>query len=251
MPSIADIVQHADDYLRVGEIDDWPNALNGLQIENSGRLTKIGAAVDVSTRVLTKAAERKIDFLIVHHGLFWSGLQPVTGALHRQLKIAFENDIALYSVHLPLDVHPKLGNNAQLAAALGVKSTKPFFEEKGQLIGLKASVSWLRGELARRLRKVLGGPIRTFNFGPRKMHTIGIITGGAGSEIYKVAREKIDTFITGEAPHWAAVAAEELEMNLLLGGHYATEVFGVKALAAYLSKRYKIPWTFISSPTGM
>jgi dinuclear metal center YbgI/SA1388 family protein len=251
MPSTSEIVQHADDYLRVREIDDSPNALNGLQIENSGRVTKIGAAVDVSTRVLTEAAERKIDFLIVHHGLFWSGLQPVTGASHRQFKIAFENDIALYSAHLPLDVHSRLGNNAQLAAALGLKPTKPFFEEKGQLIGLNASVSLLRDELARRLRKVLGGPIKAFNFGPRETHTIGIITGGAGSEIYRVARERIDTFITGEAPHWAAVAAEELEMNLLLGGHYATEVFGVKALAAYLSKRYKIPWAFINSPTGM
>src|SRR5206468_11478211 len=120
---------------------DWPNALNGLQIENSGRVTKIGAAVDISTRVLNQAAKRNVDLLIVHHGLFWSGLQPVTGALRRQLKLAFENDSGLYSAHLPLDIHPQLGNNAQLAAALGLKSNQPFFEEKGQLIGVKARVS--------------------------------------------------------------------------------------------------------------
>jgi dinuclear metal center YbgI/SA1388 family protein len=248
---LPEIVRYIDDYLRIPEIEDWPNAVNGLQIENSGHVTKIGAAVDVSTRVLTQAAKKDIDFLIVHHGLFWRGLQPVSGGLRRQLKLAFENDIALYSAHLPLDVHPKVGNNAQLAGLLGLKLTQPFLEEKGQPIGLKARASLPRDELARRLRKALGGPIKAFNFGPKKTNAIGIVTGGAGSEIYQVAREKIDTLITGEAPHWAAVAAEELGMNLLLGGHYATETFGVKALAGHLSKRCNIPCMFISSPTGM
>jgi dinuclear metal center YbgI/SA1388 family protein len=248
---LSEIVRYIDDYLRIREIEDWPNAVNGLQIENSGPVTKIGAAVDVSTRVLTQAANKDVDFLIVHHGLFWPGLRPVTGALRRQLKLALENDIALYSAHLPLDIHPKVGNNAQLAGLLGLKLARPFFEEKGQLIGLKASSSLPRAELARRLRKALGRPIKAFNCGPEKTKTIGIITGAAGSEIDKVAQEKIDTLITGEAPHWAAVAAEELGVNLLLGGHYATETFGIKALAAHLSKAFKISWTFIDCPTGM
>jgi dinuclear metal center YbgI/SA1388 family protein len=189
--------------------------------------------------------------LIVHHGLFWPGLQSVTGALRRQLKLAFENDIALYSAHLPLDVHPVVGNNVQLAALLGLKSTKPFLEEKGQLVGLMARSSQSREDIARRLEKSLAGPVKTFDFGPKRTRTIGIITGGAGSEIYRVAQEKIDTFITGEAPHWAAVAAEELGINLLLGGHYATETFGVKALAAHLSKRFDVPSEFLDFPTGL
>src|SRR2546430_7052786 len=138
MPLLPAIVSYTDAYLRIADIGDWDNALNGLQIENSGRVTKIGAAVDVSTRVLSAAAKKDVDLLIVHHGLFWPGLQSITGALHRQLRIAFENDIALYSAHLPLDVHPQVGNNAQLATALGLKSTEPFFEENGQLIGVKA-----------------------------------------------------------------------------------------------------------------
>jgi dinuclear metal center YbgI/SA1388 family protein len=171
--------------------------------------------------------------------------------LHRQLKIAFENDIALYSAHLPLDVHPKLGNNAQLATAIGLKSTAPFFDKKGQLIGLKARASLPRAELIRKLRRALAGPVKTFNFGPNKTNMIGIVTGGAGSEIYRAAGEKIDTFITGEAPHWAAVGAEELGINLLLGGHYATETFGVKALAAHLARRFKVSRTFIHCPTGI
>ncbi|HEU5248151.1 MAG TPA: Nif3-like dinuclear metal center hexameric protein [Candidatus Udaeobacter sp.] len=251
MASLSDIVSYTNDFLRIREIGDWDNALNGLQIENSGGVTKIGAAVDASTRVLQAAPKQNVDLLIVHHGLFWPGLQPVTGVLRRQLELAFENNIALYSAHLPLDLHPRVGNNAQLATALGLKSNQPFFEEKGQLIGLKARASLSRDEVDRELQKALSGPVKAFMFGPKKTGTIGIITGGAGSEIYKVAKEEIDTFITGEAPHWAAVAADELGMNLLLGGHYATEVFGVKALAVHLSKRFKIPWVFIDCPTGM
>jgi dinuclear metal center YbgI/SA1388 family protein len=249
--SLREIVHYTDKYLRIREIGDWDNALNGLQIENSGRVTKIGAAVDVSTRVLTKAAKQNVDLLLVHHGLFWPGLKPVTDLLRRQLKLAFEQDIALYSSHLPLDLHPQVGNNAQLARALGLRSTTAFFEEKGQLIGLKAQASIRRDDLLRKLRKSLGAPVRAFNFGPLKTKTIGIVTGGAGAEIYRVAAEKIDMFITGEGPHWAAVAAEELGINLVLGGHYATETFGVKALAAHLSKRFKIPWTFLDFPTGL
>src|SRR2546423_2070144 len=251
MVSLSDIVSYTDEFLRIREIGDWDNALNGLQIENSGRVTRIGAAVDVSTRILTEAAKKDTDLLIVHHGLFWPGLQPVTSALRRQLQLAFEKDIALYSAHLPLDVHPKVGNNGHLIAALGLKSAEPFLEEKGQPVGLKARASMPCSDLVRKLRKALGGSIKSFNFGPKQTRVIGVVTGGAGSEIYRVAQEKVDTFITGEAPHWAAVAAEELGMNLLLGGHYATEVFGVKALAAHLSKRFRIPWEFIDCATGL
>src|SRR5436853_7606044 len=141
MATLSEIVEYTNKYLRIRKIEDSPNALNGLQIENSGNITKIGAAVDVSTRVLTAAAKQHVDLLIVHHGLFWPGLQPIAGGLRRQLKIAFENDIALYSAHLPLDVHPEVGNNAQLAAALGFKSTKPVLDETGELAGLRVRAS--------------------------------------------------------------------------------------------------------------
>ena len=251
MASLSDIVSYTDRFLRIRDVGDWDNALNGLQIENSGRVSRIGAAVDVSTRVLTEAGKRGVDFLIVHHGLFWPGLQPIKGALRRQLGAAFENDVALYSAHLPLDIHPKVGNNAQLVAAFELKSTQPFLQEKGQPVGLKVRASLPCNDLVRRLEKVLRGPVKVFGFGPKRTRAIGVITGAAGSEIYRVAEEGIDTFITGEAPHWAAVAAEEVGVNLLLGGHYATEVFGVKALAAHLSKRFRIPWEFIDCPTGL
>jgi dinuclear metal center YbgI/SA1388 family protein len=251
MSSLSDIVRYTDRLLRIRDVEDWDNALNGLQIENSGRVTRIGAAVDLSTRVLTQAQKHDVDLLIVHHGLFWTGLRPIQGTLRRQLRIAFEKDVALYSVHLPLDIHPRLGNNAQLVAALGLKRAEPFLEEKGQRVGLKIRASLPRTELLRKLKKALNGPVKIFDFGPKQTRLIGVVTGAAGSEIYRVANEGIDTFVTGEAPHWAAVAAEEIGVNLLLGGHYATEVFGVKALAAHLSERFGIPWAFIDCPTGL
>jgi dinuclear metal center YbgI/SA1388 family protein len=251
MASLDEIVSYTDRFLRIRDVGDWDNALNGLQIENSGRVTRIGAAVDVSTRVLTEAAKQDIDLLIVHHGLFWPGLQPVRSALRLQLRIAFENDVALYSAHLPLDIHARVGNNTQLVAALGLKSAQPFLEEKGQPVGLKIRASLPRSELIRKLQKALNGPVKVFGFGPKRTRAIGVVTGAAGSEIYRVADEEIDTFITGEAPHWASVAADEVGVNLILGGHYATEVFGVRALAAHLSKRFRVPWEFIDCPTGL
>jgi putative NIF3 family GTP cyclohydrolase 1 type 2 len=132
-----------------------------------------------------------------------------------------------------------------------LKSLTPFLQEKGELIGLRAKFSRSRDDLIRRLRKVLRGPVKTFKRGPKNPKNVGIITGGAGGEIYRVAQENVDTFITGEAPHWAAVAAEELGINLLLGGHYATERFAVKALAAHLSDKYRLPYEFIDCPTGL
>ena len=167
------------------------------------------------------------------------------------LEQILRNDLALYSAHLPLDLHSVLGNNAQLADSLGLEDAKPFFEIKGQPIGLRIAARISRDDLARKLEQSLGGPVRMFATGPTETKSIGLLTGGAGSEIYAVAREGIDTFVTGEAPHWAAVAAEEVGINLLLGGHYATETFGVKALAAHLSERFNLPWEFIDSPTGL
>jgi dinuclear metal center YbgI/SA1388 family protein len=251
MPQLNQLVDYCDEHLRIREIDDWPNALNGLQVENSGAVTKIGAAVDASTRTIDLAIEGGVNFLIVHHGLFWPGLQPLSGGRRRMLEQIFRQDLALYSAHLPLDVHSVLGNNAQLASTLGFENTQPFFEAKGQCIGLKTKTQISRDELVGKLEHSLGGPVKLFAAGPAVAKSIGLITGGAGSEIYAVAREGIDTFITGEAPHWAAVAVEELGINLLLGGHYATETFGVKALAAHLSDRFSVPWEFVASPTGL
>jgi dinuclear metal center YbgI/SA1388 family protein len=249
--ALNEIVSYCDSYLRLGEIQDYENALNGLQLENSGKVKKIAAAVDVSSRALQKCAKCGANLLIVHHGMFWPGLRPVTRALRRQLKFAFENDLAIYSAHLPLDLHPEIGNNVLLMHALGFEESEPFFEEKGSLLGRRALADLALSELVARLEKTVAGPVKTIASGPKTVRTVGVITGAAGSEIERIAAEGIDSFITGEAPHWAAIAAEELGINLLLAGHYATETFGVKILAAHLAKEFQLDWEFIDLPTGL
>jgi dinuclear metal center YbgI/SA1388 family protein len=159
--------------------------------------------------------------------------------------------MAVYSAHLPLDVHPTLGNNALLAQALGLAPTEPFFFEKGRFIGLKASLSMPLGDLVLLLEKAVAGPVKVFPAGPERVSRVGIVTGGAGGEVHRAAAEGVDTFITGEGPHAAAIAAQELGVNLLLAGHYATETFGVKALAARLAAQFRLPWQFIDHPTGL
>ncbi|MBA3832109.1 MAG: Nif3-like dinuclear metal center hexameric protein [Chthoniobacterales bacterium] len=251
MPELAEIVRYADEFLRLTEIEDYSNALNGLQIENNGSVTRIGAAVDASRATFQMAVDREIDLLVVHHGFFWPGLRPLTGAHFRALQVGTSRNLALYSAHLPLDLHPTIGNNALLAATLGLEKTEPFLEMKGQPIGLKAEAALRRDELLAKLEGSLGGPVRCIGAGPMETKYIGIVTGGGGGEIYAAARAGVDTYITGEAPHWVAVAAEELGTNLFLGGHYATETFGVKALAAELSEKFAVPWEFLDHPTGL
>lgn len=251
MADVSNLTGYLDRYLKIKTIADWPNAFNGLQLGNDGRCRKIGAAVDACEPVIRAAAEMGIDFLLVHHGLFWSGVQLLTGAHRRKIKFALDHGVAIYSAHLPLDVHPVVGNNALLCKALGFKKTAPFFFEKNRFIGLKTEQGTDRDVLTRRVAVAVGSPVKLCPGGPQKARRIGVVTGGAGAEIYKAAGEGVDTFITGEGPHWSYTAAEELGVNVIYGGHYATETFGVKALAAHLSRRFKLPWEFIDHPTGL
>jgi dinuclear metal center YbgI/SA1388 family protein len=249
--SLAEISNFIGALLDIKNVADWPNALNGLQLANDGTVTRIGAAVDSGEVTLRAAANAGVDLLLVHHGLFWGGLQPLTGPAFRKTRLAIRANLAIYSAHLPLDIHPELGNNALLAAAIGMTPTEPFFYEKGRFIGLKAAMAVPLAELVSRVETAVAGPAKVIPGGPELPRSIGVVTGGAGAEIYKAAGEGVDTFITGEGPHWAAVAAEELGVNLILAGHYATETFGVKALAARVSAEFGIPWQFIDHPTGL
>ena len=167
------------------------------------------------------------------------------------MKIAFENNIAVYSAHLPLDVHPRLGNNARLCAELGLQRLRPFLSDHGQFIGYRTESRISRAKLAARLQRATDGKVLVIPGGPETCRLIGVVTGGAGSELRQAAAEGVDTFITGEGPHWTYALAEELGLNVLYGGHYATETFGVKALAAHLSRRFGVPWVFVDHPTGL
>jgi dinuclear metal center YbgI/SA1388 family protein len=245
------LVRFCDDLLEPESFQDWSGSVNGLQMENQGMVSRIGAAVDATESTVRLAIAARVDFLLVHHGLFWSPSHPWTGKKFQLFKLMMENNVAVYSSHLPLDAHPEFGNNIQLARALGLKKIIPFYSEKGRHLSFQGRLKIDREVLQKVLQKVLGGKVHLAPGGRKDCEHIGIMTGGAGSELRKVSAEGIDTFITGEGPHWSFGLAEELGLNVFYGGHYATETFGVKALADKLSKKFSVPWTFLDYPTGL
>ena len=249
--SLIAIVAHCDKILRTREICDYDGAMNGLQVENGGRVTRIAAAVDAGIATVKLAVAAKADLLVVHHGLFWGPRHPWTGKNRELMGLMVENDLAIYSSHLPLDIHPKLGNNALLCTALGLKNVKPFFTSHGQAIGYQGRLKISRRDLAKRLQRATGAEPKIIPGGNAMCDRIGIVTGGAGSELKQAIDAGLDTFITGEGPHWTYALAEEAGLNVLYGGHYATETFGVKALSAHLSKKFRVPWVFLDHPTGL
>ncbi len=251
MAKLKTICTYLEKHLKLNEVPDYPNALNGLQLENAGQVKKIVAAVDACLPVVREAVEQKADLLLVHHGMFWQGAQKIEGSQYEKLKLAMDNGLAIYSAHIPLDVHPVSGNNVLLAKAIGLKNLKPFFEWKGIQLGLRSGAQIKREVLLERVKKAVGGEARLCPGGPQQTRQIGVITGGAGSEVYAAAASGIDTFITGEGPHWSYTSAEELGINVIYGGHYATETFGVKALAKHLAAKYRISWSFVDHPTGL
>ena len=249
--SLSSVVDYCDRLLKTDQFNDWDGAVNGLQAENRGGVSRIAAAVDASLATLKLAAQKRADLLLVHHGLFWSKSHPWTGKRYELLRLLLESNLAVYSSHLPLDAHPRLGNNAKLAAALGLRNLKPFFFEKGCYLGFQSGQKIERDEMARRLRLVLRREPILLPGGPPVCQRIGVVTGGAGNELRLAAKEGVDTFITGEGAHWTFAIAEELGLNVFYGGHYATETFGVKALAAHLSRKFRVPWEFVDHPSGL
>jgi len=251
MAKLKDITEFLDSYLRHSEVQDYPGAWNGLQMENGGTIKRIVAAVDACEFVINKAAAEPGTLLLVHHGLFWTGVQPVTGSVRRKWKTAMDGDLAIYSSHLPLDMHPEVGNNALLCKALGFKKLSPFLFAKGQSIGWKTKLSISRDNLQAMIAKAVGGRVHLAPGGSERVQQVGVCTGGSGSEVAQAAKEGVDTFIVGEGPHHTYTLAEELGVNLFYAGHYATETFGVKALAAKLTQQFRIPWQFLDHPTGL
>jgi dinuclear metal center YbgI/SA1388 family protein len=248
---LTELVLYLNDYLRVTAVPDAPHALNGLQVSNAGAVSRVAAAVDLCEATVRLAAEQGADLLLVHHGLFWGGLGPLTERRYRRVAGLVKHNIALYSAHLPLDLHPDVGNNAVLARQLGVMLRGAFGEEYGVPIGVWGEVDELRTVLGQRLTSLLGGAPRLLPFGPERARRVGIVTGAAGSLIGQAAAAGLDTYITGEGPHHTFFDAEELGLNVFYAGHYATETVGVKALAEHLRTRFDLPWTFLDHPTGL
>lgn len=257
MTSPEELATYADQLLDSASCPDYPNALNGLQIGSQESVSAIAAAVDFSARTIEETVKAKANLLLVHHGMFWSGLERHTGVTYRRLRTLIEHDIAVYSSHLPLDRHPSLGNNALLARQLGLEPTGLFARHAEIFVGVSGSADVETTELARRARdfaRTCGGEIRTTAIAPeRRTRRWAICTGaGASAEtLHEAVTMGVDTMIVGEGPHWTAVSAEEHGIAIIYAGHYATETLGVRALAQHLGEKFNLPWSFIDAPTGL
>ena len=250
---LATLTGYLDDLLRIREIPDEPNAVNGLQVENAGRVDRLVAAVDASLETIRAIASGGSPLLLVHHGLFWDGNVPLTGRRYRRVRALLERNIALYSAHLPLDVHPEFGNNAVLARRLGLAAPEPFDLYRGIPIGVQGALQpgLPRERFVARIEELLGVKVRLIAGGPELCSRVGIITGGAGNRIGAAEAAGLDTYLTGEGAHHTYFDAMELGVNVVYAGHYATETVGVQALAAHLSEHFELPWEFHAHPTGM
>ena len=252
MADLNEIVAFLDQELDTANVPDYSGALNGLQLENSGKVEKVVVAVDASLPVIRKAIAAGADLLIVHHGMFWHGAQKLVNAQYSKVKEAMDADMAIYSSHIPLDIHPQWGNNAQLAAKVGMDGPEAYHLWKGILLGLKQELDISLDDLLERVERAVGEKPHVCR--GRRMDnvgTVGVITGGAGSEIQAMADAGIDTFITGEGPHWSFPLAEELGVNLVYGGHYATETLGVLTISDVLIDKFSVESEFINHPTGL
>jgi dinuclear metal center YbgI/SA1388 family protein len=257
VPSLQVIADHLDGLLRTRDIPDYPAALNGLQLENRGEIVKVAAAVDFSRRIVDLTIASGANLLLVHHGMFWGGLRPITGHFYDRVAPLLQHDVAVYASHLPLDAHPEIGNNVLLARELGLEPTAGFARYQTVDIGLRGETNLPTTVIVDRARAVAqrhgGDVIATPLTESRLTRRWAICTGaGADSNTIREARDLgIDTLIVGEGPHHTAVEAIDIGLVIMYVGHYATETFGVRALAQHVAGRFALPWDFLESPTGL
>ena len=254
---LADVARHLDTLLRTAEVPDYAGAVNGIQVENRTPIVRVAVAVDASLQTITGTIDSGANLLIVHHGLFWAGVQPLRGRVYRRFQLLFAHDIAVYSSHLPLDLHPTLGNNALLARALGLEPNGGFARYQGIPVGVTGTTDVSTASLLQQAAAIAhadGGAVVAVGVNAERRTRHWAICSGAGasSETLREAAELgVDTLIVGEGPQHTAVEAMELGIAVLYMGHYATETFGVRALGAELEQRFGLPWKFVAAPTGL
>ncbi len=247
MIDLYDIVSYCNQRLTIDKIKDFPGAENGLQFANNGKVSKIGAAVDAGLVPFQIAAEKQIDFLIVHHGLFWQSIQPVTHSVYQKFKTLIDADCAVYGAHLPLDCHPDIGNNALLAKALKLDIIDRFLDYEGTTIGLITQLKEGRRNLKTSLQNLFPDSFIPIEYGSDNPKKIAILTGSGASALEELSTLGIDTLITGELKQQHFNIAQEQNLNLYLCGHYASETFGVAALAEEVAKKFNLAWEFIKT----
>ena len=251
MAKLTEITKYLDSELRTAEVKDYPGAMNGLQLENSGEITQIFSAVDASLAVVEEAARLPGSLLLVHHGMFWQGPQALTGSFYRKIQAGIQADLAIYSSHLPLDMHPVIGNNVLLAQAIGLQAICPILIKDGWATGVTGDWDGDRESLTQAVARAVGKEVHVCAAGSHRISSVAIITGGAGSEIAKIADLGIGTFVTGEGSHWTFIESEERRMNTIYAGHYATETFGVRRLGQLLSEKFNLPTQFLVRSGGL
>ncbi len=249
--SRTELVQWLDNYLNTSKIPD--SSLNGLQLEGADIVTRVACAVDSSLATIEAAVDAKADFLIVHHGWFWKNMQPLTGPMAKRVKAALSGDLNLYASHLPLDLHPEVGNNIQMTKALSLKNVQPFGEDRGLNLGFKGDlpVPVSLQDLADTIQKMTGEVCLVHAGGPAMISSVGIISGGAAGFVGQASSAGLDCFITGEPSHAHFADAFEYGVNAIFCGHYESETFGVRALAMKLEDTFGLPWQFLQLPTGL
>jgi dinuclear metal center YbgI/SA1388 family protein len=243
------LVSYLDEYLGCRGTADYSD--NGLQVEGSDDVTRLAFAVDTCQETIEGALAADAQMLIVHHGLFWGKALRVVGPHRRRVQALLDGGCSLYAAHLPLDRHPEVGNNAQLARLLGLTVTGGLGEAFGLPVGVIATATTTRTALVARLAASLGITPLVLPEGPEQVQRIGIISGGAARDIATAAAAGCDTYITGETSHASYHDAAEYGVNVIYAGHYATETVGLKALAAHLDTQFALPSTFIDRPTGL
>ena len=252
MTALSDITALLDSTLRISEIRDASVAMNGLQVENDGTVTKVALAVDGSQETIEAAVAAGADLLLLHHGIYWCGLRPMTGWWKKKIVTCLNANLAVYAAHLPLDLHPTLGNNAGIARGLGLTDVQPEVDYHGTLIGLSGIFNGSVGELRAAYDALTGSAVTgVVHDADAPAGRIALCSGGGGEEIYQMHAKGYGTYLTGEENHWVTNAAADMGINILFAGHYATETFGVKSLGALLEQQFGLPTVFIDKPTGM
>ncbi|MDR0399627.1 MAG: Nif3-like dinuclear metal center hexameric protein [Treponema sp.] len=234
-----------------GEID---SSMNGLQVDNDGsEIGKIAFAVDACLESFKRAASCGAGLLFVHHGLFWGAPLGLRGNHRERLKYLLDHNIALYGVHLPLDQHPQLGNNAALAELLGLTQIEPFGLYHGRKIGYKGVLDPPLSveEAARRIAFMGRPPLGVFPFGGDLNRTCAVVSGGASQEALQAVDEGLDLYVTGEAGHAVYQEIQEAGLNMIAGGHYSTEVWGVRRIMERCAAELAVEGEFLDIPTGL
>jgi dinuclear metal center YbgI/SA1388 family protein len=246
-----EVVSYLDDYLQIRTIEDRSN--NGLQVEGADEVTRVAFAVDAGLAAFKGAQTAGAQMLIVHHGLFWNEPVLITGIHRRRLGHLFDSDLSLYAAHLPLDFHDDVGNNATLARWLGLEEVAPFGSYNGRSAGVTGRLPQAipLEQFTARVEEALGeAVVRVWPFGPALVQRVGIASGGGSFLVAQVAKMGVDVYLTGEMNHNVYHMVQELGLNVIYGGHYATETAGLKALAEHLAARFGLETVFVDLPTG-